>query len=71
MTFKDVKCKSKNFMLSGVAVHDGKIIIAGGFNGKTDGYLCTVEMYDPDTNTWVCLPSMKIKRGGEFKPQRV
>ena len=54
-----------------MAVHDGKIIIAGGFNGKTDGYLCSVEMYNPDTNTWICLPSIKIKRGGEFKPELV
>ena len=39
---------------------DGKIYLAGGYNG---GYLNTVAVYDPTTNTWSAGPRMLTARG--------
>ena len=33
----------------------------GGFN-QTDGYLASVEVYTPSTNTWAAAPAMSVAR---------
>jgi kelch-like protein 20 len=34
----------------GLAVVNGQLMAVGGFDGTT--YLKTIEVYDPDANTW-------------------
>ena len=53
---------------AGAVAHDGKIYIAGGSCNIAEGAdrdnLDSAEMFDPTSNTWVCLPKMKSQRGG-------
>merc|ERR1719312_551794 len=50
---------------AGAVAHDGKIYVAGGFRLlEAAGALDSAEMFDPTSNTWVCLPKMKSQRGG-------
>lgn len=37
-------------MKVGLAVVNGQLMAVGGFDGTT--YLKTIEVYDPDANTW-------------------
>ena len=49
------------------AVSGGKIYAFGGYgkpSGYTARYLVTVEAYDPNSNTWGSMPSMKTARYG-------
>ncbi len=52
----------------GVAVWDGRIVVAGGFDGTSDGdldgYQDLVEAYEPETDTWSRLPRMNEPRRG-------
>lgn len=52
----------------GVAVWDGRIVVAGGFDGTSDGdlegYQDLVEVYEPKTDTWSRLPRMNEPRRG-------
>src|SRR5690349_18307638 len=41
---------------------DGRIYAIGGYN---NGFLSTVEAYDPGTNTWTTRASMRIARYGQ------
>ena len=38
------------FSQVGLAVVNGQLMAVGGFDGTT--YLKTIEVYDPDANTW-------------------
>lgn len=38
------------YMQVGLAVVNGQLMAVGGFDGTT--YLKTIEVYDPDANTW-------------------
>ena len=46
----------------GVTVRKDRIYCLGGFNGQT--VLNTVEKYNPRTNMWHGVESMKMKRFG-------
>lgn len=52
----------------GVAVWDGRIVVAGGFDGQSDadldGYRDTVEAYDLETGTWATLARLNEPRRG-------
>ena len=52
----------------GVALWDGRIVVAGGFDGWSDadldGYADVVEAYDPRRNTWERLRSLIQPRRG-------
>ena len=60
----------------GLAVVNGQLMAVGGFDGTT--YLKTIEVYDPDANTWryvalekvyrICLhiTTMKLKKHGNY-----
>lgn len=54
--------------LTAVAAPDGKIYAIGGFSGpnRTDpsGYLATVEVYDPSTDTWSSGTDLSVARAG-------
>lgn len=42
----------------------GRVLVAGGFNGFSDsGYLASVEIYDPASNTWSAAASLGNARG--------
>jgi N-acetylneuraminic acid mutarotase len=41
---------------------DGRIYVVGGYNDS--GYLSTVEVYDPSTNTWSTTAPLHIARAG-------
>jgi N-acetylneuraminic acid mutarotase len=46
---------------------EGKLYVLGGFKtsgGNTDGYLATVEAYDPQTDTWTTKAPMPTARYG-------
>lgn len=45
-----------------VAVYDNKIFVLGGFDGAHR--LSSVEVYDPDTDTWRFVQDMNICRAG-------
>ena len=47
---------------AGAVVADGKIMVVGGFSGK--GFLSSVEIYNPITNTWQRGPSLQAPRSG-------
>ena len=47
---------------AGAVVADGKIMVVGGFSGK--GFLSSVEIYNPLTNTWQRGPSLQAPRSG-------
>lgn len=42
--------KILSFVQVGLAVVNGQLMAVGGFDGTT--YLKTIEVYDPDANTW-------------------
>jgi len=44
-----------------MAVLDGKLYAVGGYNGD-DGYLSSVERYEPATNVWEAVASMAAAR---------
>ena len=46
----------------GLAVVNGQLYAVGGFDGTT--YLKTIEMYDPDENTWRICGTMNYRRLG-------
>ena len=52
----------------GVAVWKGSIVVAGGFDGVSDGdldgYQDLVEVYDPASDTWSRLPRLNEPRRG-------
>ena len=43
----------------GVVLNSGKILVAGGYNGKN---LTTAELYDPVAHTWTYTGSMAYGR---------
>lgn len=45
-----------------VAVVDGRIYVMGGFDGSNR--LRSVEVYDPDHDTWAFIASLNICRAG-------
>ena len=50
-----------------VALADGRVLVAGGFEGvHIDGYTSvdTAELYDPTTGAWTALPPMPRPRAG-------
>ncbi|MFI9511274.1 Kelch repeat-containing protein [Nocardia sp. NPDC052566] len=46
---------------AGVAAHDGRIYVAGGYNGLAAA-LPYFDVYDPATDTWAALPDMPNAR---------
>ena len=52
----------------GVAAHNSKIYVTGGWDFDSDDGECvkmsSVECYDPDTNTWSQVSNMNIPRAG-------
>jgi N-acetylneuraminic acid mutarotase len=46
----------------GVAVLDGKLYAVGGRDGCS--CLSSAEVYDPHTNKWTMISSMRHRRGG-------
>ena len=48
-------------MNHGVAVLDGKLYAVGGYNDD-DGFLSSVERYDPATNAWEAVTPMATAR---------
>jgi N-acetylneuraminic acid mutarotase len=49
---------------SGVAVHNGKIYVAGGLQGthETGTSTAMFDVYDPGTNAWTTLPNLPVVR---------
>jgi N-acetylneuraminic acid mutarotase len=42
---------------------NGKVLVAGGYNGPGASYLSSAELYDPSTGTWSNTASMSVARG--------
>jgi hypothetical protein len=49
---------------AGVAVHDGKIFVIGGYLGTVGSQMNVVEIYDIATNTWTTAAPMPTAREG-------
>ena len=47
---------------AGAVVVDGKVMVVGGFSGR--GFLSSVEVYNPSSNTWQSGPSLQAPRSG-------
>ena len=47
---------------AGAVAVGGKIMVVGGFSGE--GFLCSVEIYNPLTNTWQKGPNLQAPRSG-------
>nr|WEX30197.1 Kelch-like protein 20b-B [Carassius auratus] len=63
--FKKRNCPANQFSLLfkvGLAVVNGQLMAVGGFDGTT--YLKTIEVYDPDANTWRLYGGMNYRRLG-------
>ncbi len=55
----DIRRNSESVLLP-----DGKVLVAGGsIWGDPPGTSYSVELFDPDTNTWSYAPSMNYRRG--------
>ena len=48
---------------AGAAVLDGKIYVIGGWSNRNSN-ISTVEVYDPQANTWATAPPMSERRNG-------
>lgn len=48
------------FNRAGLGVVNGKVYAVGGFNGSLR--VRTVDVYDPNTDTWQVAPSMEARR---------
>ncbi|XP_041063853.1 kelch-like protein 20 isoform X2 [Carcharodon carcharias] len=57
----DRKILANRFQV-GLAVVNGQLMAVGGFDGTT--YLKTIEVYDPDANTWRLYGGMNYRRLG-------
>ncbi|HEX7273427.1 MAG TPA: kelch repeat-containing protein [Casimicrobiaceae bacterium] len=52
------------FWFSATRLLDGRVLVAGGAGGSSNGNLQSAELYDPGTGTWATTGSLNVARYG-------
>lgn len=56
------RCLQKSLSVSNLILFIGRVYICGGFNGQE--CLSSCEYYDPPTNQWTMIATMRNRRSG-------